>query len=149
MADFSLSIYLSLSLSLYIYIYIYIYIQSSTDKLFRCITTLQFSQTLRMLKGGIETRSTLRQTWYPTARPTSIPCQLGNYKVLSCSVHLFTFYTLPDTRVLNSFEELCIMRAAAKNSFARVLTPMGSVVIHRQTVSLYHKSSVWLDTQDT
>ena len=42
-------------------------------------------------------------------------------KVLSSSVRLFTFYTLPDTRVLNSFEELCIMRAAAVNSFARLL----------------------------
>ena len=29
---------------------------------------------------------------------------LGNFKV-----RLFAFYTLPDTRMLNSFEELCIM----------------------------------------
>ena len=46
-----------------------------------------------------------------------------NYKV-SCSnsnsVCLFTFSTLPDTRVLNSFKELCFMRAAAETSFARV-----------------------------
>ena len=55
---------------------------------------------------------------------------MANYKVLcsnssssSSSVCLFTFYTLPDTRVLNSFEELCIMRAAAENSFTRVLNP--------------------------
>ena len=52
---------------------------------------------------------------------------LGNYKVLCCnsssSVRLFTFYTLPDTRVLSSFEELCIMRVAAENSFTRVLNP--------------------------
>ena len=40
---------------------------------------------------------------------------------------MFTFYTLPDTRVLNSFEELCIMRAAAVNSFARMLNPHGGV----------------------
>ena len=36
--------------------------------------------------------------------------ELGNYEVLcsnSCSsVRLFTFYSLPDTRVFNSFEEL-------------------------------------------
>ena len=31
------------------------------------------------------------------------------------------YFALPDTRVLNSFEELCIMRVAAVNSFARVL----------------------------
>ena len=30
---------------------------------------------------------------------------------------------LPDTKVLNSFEEICIMRVAALNSFARVLNP--------------------------
>ena len=53
------------------------------------------------------------------------------------------FYTLPDTRVLSSFEELCIMRVAAENSITRALNPH---VIHRQTVSLYHNSSVWLDT---
>ena len=50
---------------------------------------------------------------------------LGNYKVLcsnsSSSICLFTFYTLLDTRGPNSFEELCMMRAAAENSFARVL----------------------------
>ena len=54
-------------------------------------------------------------------RPTL--CQLLNYKVLNSSVRLFSFYTLPDTRVLNSFEELCIMRTAAVISFARVLNP--------------------------
>ena len=31
------------------------------------------------------------------------------------------FYTLSATRVLNSFEELCIIRAASENSFTRVL----------------------------
>ena len=30
---------------------------------------------------------------------------------------------LPDTRVLNSLEELCIMPVAAINSFAKVLNP--------------------------
>ena len=58
---------------------------------------------------------------------------------------------LPDTRVLNSLEEFCITRVAAVNSFVRVINPReGSVyiVIHRQTVSLYH-NLVWLDSQDT
>ena len=35
------------------------------------------------------------------------------------------FYTLSAIRVLSSFGELCIMRAAAENSFARVLNHMG------------------------
>ena len=55
--------------------------------------------------------------------------KLENYKVLSSSVRLFTFYTLPDIRVLNSFEELCIMRAAAKDSFTRVFNPHGGACI--------------------
>ena len=52
--------------------------------------------------------------------------------------------------MLNSFEELCITLAAAGNSFARELNPHGGayIVIHRQTVSFYQNSSVWLDTQD-
>ena len=43
---------------------------------------------------------------------------------------LFTIYTLPDIRVLNSFEELCIIWAAADNSFARVLNPHGGAYIY-------------------
>ena len=64
---------------------------------------------------------------------------------------LFTFfYTLSATRVLNSLEELCITLATAGNSFTRELNPHGGayIVIHRQTVSFYQNSSVWLDTQD-
>ena len=56
---------------------------------------------------------------------------LRNYKVFcrnsSSSNCLFTFYTFPDTRVLNSFEELYIMRVAAENSFTRVLNSNGGV----------------------
>ena len=37
---------------------------------------------------------------------------------------------LPDTRVLNLFKELCIMRAAAENSFGRVLNPHGGAYIY-------------------
>ena len=43
---------------------------------------------------------------------------------------MFTFYILPDTRVLNSFEELCIMQAAAENSFASVLNPYEGAYIY-------------------
>ena len=76
----------------------------STDRLFRCITTLQCGKTRRTLEAWIETRPTVH-----TALPTSEPRQLGNYEALNSIFRLFTFYTLPDTRVLNSFEELCIM----------------------------------------
>ena len=92
-----------------------------------------------MLEAGIETRPTLLDivSDYSANKRTT----LGNYKVLSSnsSVRLFTFYTLPDSRVLNSFEELCIMRTAAVNSFARVLNPHGGVYIYIYiyTVFLY------------
>ena len=34
-------------------------------------------------------------------------------------------YALPDTRVVNPLEELCITRVAVVNSFARVINPQG------------------------
>ena len=47
---------------IYIYIYIYIYTVSSTDRLFRCITTHQRGETREMLQAEVETRLTLRQS---------------------------------------------------------------------------------------
>ena len=67
----------------------------------------------------------------------------------AAAAFVYIFYTLSATRVLNSFEELCITLAAPESS-----TPMGEhiyiyiFVIHRQTVSFHQNSSVWLDTQD-
>ena len=55
-------IYIYIYLYIYIYIYIiflilpdnlYIYIYSSTDRLFLCITTLQFALTRRTLAAGV------------------------------------------------------------------------------------------------
>ena len=46
-------------------------------------------------------------------------------------------YILPDTRVLNSFEELCIMQAAAIYSFARVLNPHRGAYILSSTQRLF------------
>ena len=40
------------------------------------------------------------------------------------------YVVIAAARVLNSFEELCIMRAAAENSFTRVLNPHGGVYIY-------------------
>ncbi len=42
-------------------------------------------------------------------------------------------FALPDPRVLNSHEELCITRVAAVNSFARVLNSRGRVYCYPQT----------------
>ena len=60
-------------------------------------------------------------------------------------------FAVSDTGVINLLEELCIMRVAVVNSFARVLNTREEsvyIVIHRQIVSLYLNSSVWQDTQD-
>ena len=53
-----------------IYIYIYIYILSSTELLFRCVTTLECS---KMLQAGIETRLILRH-WNSFPRAIVILC---------------------------------------------------------------------------
>ena len=76
---------------------------------------------------------------YIYSHPQADCFRLRNHKVLcsnssSNSFCLFTFYALPDTRVLNSSEVLCIMRASAKISFARVLNPHGErIYCHPQT----------------
>ena len=119
----------------HIYIYIYIYILSSTDRLFHSIRTLQCGLTRRTLEAGIETHPTLRSTQSQTARPTSVSRwlrELLRYYVATAAAAsvCLHFYTLSATRVLNSFEELCIMRAAAENSFARVLNLHGGASSH-------------------
>ena len=53
------------------------------------------------------------------------------------SVARHAMLALLDTRVLNSFEELCIMRVAAINSFARVLSPCEGAYILSSTDKLY------------
>ena len=86
-----------------IYIYIYIHCHPPTD----CFVVSQLFSVTRHV-GRLKLGS--KPTQLLPARPTSIPRQLRNYKVLSSSgsssVHLFTFYTLPDTRVPNSLKSL-------------------------------------------
>ena len=112
---------------MYIYIYIYIYYHPQTD----CFVVLQLFSVARNV-GRLNVGSKPAQLYVRLSiRPLgqqAYPVGLGNYKVLcnsnsnsssssrssssrssSSSVRLFPFYTLPDTRVLNSFEELCIM----------------------------------------
>ena len=75
--------------------------------------------------------------------------QLRNYNAYVLAF-LCLHFALSDTRVLNLLEELCITRVTAVNSFTWVNPWEGSVyiVILRQTVSLYHNSSVWMDMKD-
>ena len=120
--------------TLYIYIYIYTVIHRHcfvVSQLFSVARHVGRSK-LGSKPAQIYVRLSIRLG--QQTRPTSVPRQSGNYKVLSSysssCVRLFAFYTLPDTRVLNSFEELCIMRAAAVNSFVRVLNLHGGAHIY-------------------
>ena len=113
---------------LLIYIYIYIYISHPQTDCFVLSELFSVANTQDASEPGSKPVQLYARLWF---RP------------------LF-FNTLSAKRVLNSFEELRITLAAAGNSFVRELNPHGGVyiVIHRQTVSFYQNSSVWLDTQD-
>ena len=55
---------------------------------------------------------------------------IRHYVVAFACLH----FALTDTRVVNSYEELCITRVAVVNSFARVLNPRGErIYCHPQT----------------
>ena len=88
--------------------------------------------------------------------PSFTSCQWHTYKTqrqlrnLAHMYQLLFVCILSATQVLNSFEELCMTQMATVNFFAKVFNPLqwrgAYIVIYRQTVSLYHNSSVWLDT---
>ena len=63
------------------------------------------------------------------------------------SFRLFTFLALLDTRVLNSFEELCVMWVAVVNSFARVLNTSGGAYILSFTDCLAVSQLISVDRQ--
>ena len=117
----------------YIYIYIYIFIHRQTVSLYHN------SSVWLETEDAWSWDRNLPNVTLDLVSERSANVGFGNYKILgsnsSSSVHLYTFYTLLDTKVLNSFEELCIMRAAAENSFHQsAQPPWGNVyiVIHRQ-----------------
>ena len=83
-----------------------------------------------------------------------------NFRNSSSSLCLHFFYKLSATRVLNSFEELCITLAAAGNSFARELNPHGGAYIYIYIhcfiyiyiyiyLSVYMHLSIYLSTTHT
>ena len=118
--------YKSSPTGVYIYIYIYIVIHRQTVSLYH--------------------------NEHQTARPTSVPRWLRNYKVLcsnSSSVRMFTFLYLTGyqsaqfVRRALHYASGCrkLLRQSAQPTWASMY-----IVIHRQTVSLDHNSSVWIDT---
>ena len=117
----------------YTYIYIYIYILLSTDRLFCCITTRQCGYTPRTLEPGI-------------AQPAGDIRQLGKYKTLCGSFRLLTF-------CLTGYQISQFFSFAFREWQPLIPSPECStpwrwelIHCHPQTVSLYHNSSVWLDT---
>ena len=115
---------------------VYIYIYISTD----CFVVSQLFSVARhvgRLKLGSKPAQIYARLSITLLGQQAYHVGKGIIKYYCCnsrsSVRLFTFYTLPDTRMLNSFEEFCIMRAAAANSFARILNPHGGAYILSST----------------
>ena len=128
---------------IYIYIYIYIVRYIYIFTLIDCFVVLQLFSVARHIRR-FKMRSKPAQI-YVRLRIMSIR-RLVTYIILGIITHYILafvclYFALPDTRVLNSFEELCIMRMAAINSFVRVLnTPPGwgvYIVIHRFVSELF------------
>ena len=75
-----------------------------------------------MLQAGIETQLTLHQPDYITSQPVVALTQAREFNVyVLTSVCLH--FTLLDTEVLCSLEELCLKQMATVNSFGKVLSP--------------------------
>ena len=123
------------------YIYIYIYRHPPTN----CFLVSQLFGVARHAErfklGSKPTQLYARLSILSLSRQaTYVSLGIITHYVLVCLQ-----LALPDTKVLNSLEEFCIMRVAAGNSFTRVLNPRERsvyIVIHSLTVSLYHNSSV-------
>ena len=123
---------------LYIYVYIYRYPQTDCfllSELFSVARHIGRSKPVSkpiQLYVRLSLRPLAQQAYHVWLR------KLLRYLYSNSSSRLFTFfYTLSATRVLNSFEELCIMRAAAENSFTIVLNPHGGAYILSSTDRLF------------
>ena len=117
---------------IYIYIYIYIYFHPQTDcfvlsELFRVSRHVGHSKPgSKPIQLYVRLSLTLlgQQAYHVWLR------DFLRYYIVTAAAVFLHFYTLSATRVLNSFEELCILRAAAENSFTRVLNPHGGASVY-------------------
>ena len=118
------------------YIYIYIYSHPQTDSF---VQSELFSVARHV--AGIETHPTftldLVSERSANKRTTLAKGIIRYYVATAAAVSCLHSYTLSATRVLDYFEELCIMRAAAENSFARVLNPHEGAYILSSTDRLF------------
>ena len=111
------------------YIYIYIYSHPQTDR-------FDVSKLFCMVRhvGRLKLESKPAQLYVrfcimPLSQQANHICA-GRIRHYAVAFVCFRFHTLPDTRLLNSFEELFIMRVTPLNSFARLLTTHGGAYIH-------------------
>ena len=125
---------------IYIYIsYIYIYCHPQTD----CFVLSELFSVARHVgrskPGSKPIQLYVRLSLKPLGQQAYHAWlrELLRYLFSIISSRLFTFYTLSATRVLNYFEEVCIMRAAAENSFTIVLNPHGGAYILSSTDRLF------------
>ena len=122
-------------------IYIYIYILSSTDRQFRCITTLQLTKHT----GGFKLGSKPAKLY--SRLDIFLLSHFDDIRQLRNLTHfVLTFvclhFTQSDTGVLNSLEELCNTQVAAVYSFARVyiVSQFFSVARHAGSLKLGSKN---------
>ena len=125
--------------------YIYIFFHSQTDS----FVVSQFFSVAR--HAGIETCQTLHYTDNLTAQPFRRPSSACEYNASCIQLSIFNILRNRKPECSIRYMSCYITRVTVVNSFARVLNPRkesANIVIHRQTVSLYHNSSVWLDNRD-
>ena len=118
-----------------LYIYIYIYCHPQIDY-FVVSQLFNVVRHARCFKLGLKlVQIYARLSILPLCHFGNKP-QLGNLKHF-VSTFICLHFPLLDTVVLNSLEELCITRAAAVNSFARVLNPGREAYILSSTDRLF------------
>ena len=89
---------------------------------FHCITTHWCGLTFEMLQAGIKIQLTLCHSDILLHSHQQSQCKQKDFNIY-VSFFFCLHMCLMATRVLNSFEEVCITRVATGNSFMRVLNP--------------------------
>ena len=135
-------IFLSTIHTVHIYIYIYIYIYPQTD----CFVVLQLFSVAghaRCFKLGS------KSGWlYVSSTSYSRPIVILSVSEGIFCKSIFT-YSQSVTGMLNSWEEFSIYAYVAASNSALKCSTHEHIYFHpKQTVSLYHNSSVWFDTRD-
>ena len=117
------NIYIYIYIYVYIYIYIYIVFHRKTSVLSQLVNVARHAGLFKM---GSKLAKLYVRLSILTLRQLVTYVSSGIITQY-LSAFFCLHFVLPDTRVLNSLEELCITRVAAVNSFAWVLNPPSGV----------------------